>query len=199
MERPLATKPTRLTVDDVLEIDVPDHLRGYELVDGELVERRLVSSPHGRIAMTVEHHLLSHIEAHGIQGAVYGDAAYVLPLRNDPDRLRGPDVSFVSAETLRARGGEAKKGWLRMVPDLVVEVNSPDRQPAVEQPRIHDYLEAGVRLLWIIHTDGRSATMVFGHGHARMVRAGDALEGDPVLPGLRLPLAMLFGQPESEH
>jgi Uma2 family endonuclease len=196
MQHQLAKKPMRLTADDVLDIEVPGHLRGYELVDGELVEVSLVSPPHGRIAMKVGHHLLTHIEEHGIAGEVYGEAGYVLALRRDPERLRGPDVSYVSHETMLAKGGEPKRGWFRLVPDLVVEVDSPNREPAVEQLRIHDYLDAGVRLLWIIHTEARSATLIHADGSARLLRTGDALEGDPVLPGLRLPLTKLF--PEAE-
>jgi Uma2 family endonuclease len=182
----------RLTADDVLDIAVPDHLRGYELVDGELVEVSLVSPPHGRIAMKVAQHLLNYIDEHAIAGEVYGDAGYVLPLRRDPERLRGPDVSYVSHETMQARGGEPKRGWFRLVPDLVVEVDSPNREPAIERQRINDYLDAGVRLLWIVHTEARSATMIYADGSARLLRNSDSLEGEPVLPGMRLPLARLF-------
>lgn len=187
----------RLSADDVLEIPIPDHLRGYELVDGELVEVSLVSPPHGRIAAQVARHLGNHIEEHGIPGRVYVEAGCVLALAHDPERLRGPDVSYVSEETLQARGGEPKKGWFRLVPDLVVEVDSPERRPPVEQQRIQDYLDAGVRLLWIIHTDARSATVYYADGSARLLRASEALEGDPVLPGFRLPLSALLPDPDS--
>lgn len=192
MEGPLARIPMRLSADDVLEIPVPGHLRGYELENGELVEVSLVSPPHGRIVAQVARHLANHVEEHGSPGRVYVEAGCVLALGHDPERLRGPDVSYVSKETLRPRGGEPTKGWFRLVPDLVVEVDSPGRRPAVEQRRIQDYLDAGVSLLWIIHTDARSATVYHGDGSARLLRASDSLEGDPVLPGFRLPLARLF-------
>ena len=79
-----------------------------------------------------------------------------------------------------------------MIPDLVVEIDSPDRRPAVGQRRIQDYLDAGVRLLWVIHSDAASATAYHADGSARVLRARDALDADPVLPGFQLPLALLF-------
>jgi Uma2 family endonuclease len=182
----------RLTADDVLDVPVPDHLRGYELENGELVEVSLPSPPHGRIVAHVSRHLLNYVDEQGGRGTVYGEVGCVLPLRHDPERLRGPDVSYVSEETLSASGGEPARGWFRLVPDLVVEVDSPGRKPAIEQRRIQDYLDAGVRLLWIIHTDARSATVYRGDGSARLLRETDVLEGEPVVPGLRLPLARLF-------
>lgn len=182
----------RLSADDVLEIDVPDHLRRYELVDGKLIEVGHVSPPHGRIAARLGQLLLNHIEAHHIEGRVYVEAGYVLGLRRDPERLRVPDVSYVSEATLRARGGEPARGWFRLVADLVIEIDSPGRQPAIERQRIQDYMEAGVRLIWIIHTDQRSVTVYHADGSRRLLRAHDELDGDAVLPGFRLPLARLF-------
>jgi Uma2 family endonuclease len=182
----------RLIADDVLSIPVPDHLRGYELEDGELVEVSLVSPPHGRIAAQIARHVANHVEDHGVAGHVYVEAGCVLGLARDPERLRGPDVSYVSEETLLARGGEPSRGWFRLVPDLVVEVDSPGRRPAVEQRRIQDYLDAGVELLWVVHTEAGSATAYRRDGTARLLRRGDNLNGDPVLPGLRIPLSKLF-------
>jgi len=186
----------RLSADDVLQIPVPGHLRGYELENGELIEVSPVSPRHGRIAAKVAHDLLGHVEQDAVAGRVYVEAGCVLALSHDAERLRGPDVSYVSEYTLRERGGEPARGWFRLVPDLVVEVDSPGRRPSVEQRRIQDYLDAGVRLLWIIHTEANSATVYRDDGTARLLRVGESFDGETVLPGFRLPLSWLF--PESD-
>lgn len=188
----MATRPMPFTADQVLDIPVPDHLRGYELVDGELVEVSAASLPHGRLAAQIARHILNHLDESGTRGEVYVEGGYVLGLDRDPERARLPDVSYVSEETLRARGGEPPRGWARFVPDLAVEVDSPGRRPAVEQLRIQDYLDAGVALLWVVHTEAASATVYHADGTARLLRATDVLDGEPVLPGFRLPLARLF-------
>jgi Uma2 family endonuclease len=93
---------------------------------------------------------------------------------------------------LRASGGEPERGWYRLVPDLVVEIDSPERRPVIEQRRIQDYLETGVRLLWVIHTATRSATVYKADGTVRLVREDGQLAGDDVLPGLRVDLTEAF-------
>ena len=98
----------------------------------------------------------------------------------------------MSDERLRRAGGESDRGWFRVAPDLVIEVDSPGRRPSIEQRRIQDYLDAGVTLLWVIHTATRSATGYNRDGTACLVRESEALDGEAVLPGFRLPLADLF-------
>lgn len=197
MEGMLARNPMRLTADDLLEIDVPDHVHAYELENGELVEVSQPSARHGRIAAQIAHLLLSWVEANGALGTVYVESGCVLELPYDPERVRGPDVWYLSRERIRELGGEPKRGWFRSAPDLAVEVDSPDRRPAVEARRIRDYLDGGVGLLWVIHTDAGSATMYRPDGSARLLRPSEALEGDPVLPGLCIPLTKLFpGSPQ---
>lgn len=189
---PKATDPMQLSADDVLAIPVPPHLRGYELENGELVAVSLPAPPHGRVQAEVVFQLRLYLRDNPGAGRVYGEVGYVLGLTTDPERLRGPDVSFVSDDRIRSSGGEPARGWYRLVPDLVVEIDSPERRPAIEQRRIQDYLEAGVRLLWVIHTSTQSATVYSDDGTIGLVREDGSLDGGGVLPGLRVPVAELF-------
>lgn len=192
--RPVPTTRMPLTADQVLDLPVPDHLRGYELENGELVEVTPVSPPHGRIAAKLAHELLKHLEEARLGGEVYVEAGCVLEVPDDPERLRGPDLCYLGSDTLQQGGGEPDRGWFRLAPDLVIEIDSPERRPAVEQRRIQDYLDAGVEVLWVVHTLARSATIYRPDGSARLIRAGEALRAESVLPGLEVPLAKLFGE-----
>jgi Uma2 family endonuclease len=184
----------RLSADDVFDIDVPPHLRGYELEDGRLVEVTLVTFTHGVVAAAIAFRIEKHLVEHGVRGWVSVEAGYVLRLPRDPERLRGPDISFVSEANLRAHGGAPRRGWLRLVPELVVEVDSPGREPRIERERIRNYLDVGVRLLWVVHTASRTATVYRPDAPALELRAGDTLDGGDVLPGLSVPLAELFSR-----
>lgn len=189
----------RLSADDVFDIDVPPHLRGNELEDGRLVAVTLVKFTHGVVAAELAARIREHLLAHDVSGWVSLEAGYVLRLPRDPERLRGPDVSFVTEPNLRAHGGAPRRGWLRLVPELVVEVDSPGRGPRIERERIRNYLDAGVRLLWVVHTASRTATVYRPGGAPLELGPGDALEGGDVLPGLSLPLDDVFAciPPES--
>jgi Uma2 family endonuclease len=111
-------------------------------------------------------------------------------LRRDPERLRGPDVSFLSQSSLDRAGGESA-GFFRGAPDLAVEIESAER-PKAMQVRIQDYLDAGTPLLWVIHSETRSATVYHTDGSARLLRDSDVLAGEDVLPGLQIPLREVF-------
>jgi Uma2 family endonuclease len=60
------------------------------------------------------------------------------------------------------------------------------------QVRIQDYLDAGTPLLWVIHSETRSATVYHTDGSARLLRDSDVLAGEDVLPGLQIPLREVF-------
>jgi Uma2 family endonuclease len=188
----VATNPMALSADDVFYLEVPDNLLGYELVDGQLVEISVPGPTHGWIAGRLTQRLLNHIDAHGPPGGIYIETGYVLGLRRDPERLRLPDLSYVSDATLKARREGLPDGWFHLIADFVVEIDSPGTRPAINRERIRDFLDAGVKLIWVIHTKRRTATVHHADGTTERLDFDDVLAGDPVLPGLRIPLAELF-------
>ena len=111
-------------------------------------------------------------------------------LERGPDPVRLPDVAFVRAE--RMPSPEEQEHFAPIVPDLAVEVIFPtDRQKDVDE-KIEQYLEAGVPLVWVFHLRQRTATVHWAGWPLQDFREGDALDGEEVLPGFRLPLADAF-------
>lgn len=159
-----------------------------ELVEGEIREvppsAEWSSSVAGRLIVRLGSFVLD-----GNLGRIYGaDGAFVL----FPDRatVRVPDVSFVRAE--RAPTGEARKQFSRLAPDLAVEVVSPsDRMPDV-LAKVAEYLDAGVRLVWVIEPIARWIAVYTQDGPAALLHEGDTLDGGDVLPGFTLPVADIF-------
>lgn len=182
---------TPLEPDDLLDLPVPDHLSGYELVDGKLVPVPPASPRHGDLLLEVGRLLKNHVEAQELAGRVWADVGFVLGLKRDPRRLRGPDVAYVSEAKLREHGDPGDH-FARFVPDLAIEIDlSSGRKPGGLQ-RIRDYLEAGVPLVWTIDPGKRSATVYRQDGSTTQLTEHDTLEGEDIVPGFRLPLAALF-------
>jgi Uma2 family endonuclease len=177
----------RMTADEFLHYRQP--IDGTaELVHGEVRVSPFPGGPHSRIVRNVFRALDAHVQAHGL-GEVFTDGTgYALPHRDDT--VRGPDVSFVRAGRLPT--DNLPEGWLRVAPDLVVEVLSPSERQADLMDKLDDYFAAGVRLAWVIDRRRRGVDV---HTPDRVVRwlAEDAvLDGALVLPGLRLAVADLF-------
>jgi Uma2 family endonuclease len=77
-------------------------------------------------------------------------------------------------------------------PDLAVEITSPSNRAPDVQEKVTDYLDAGVRLVWVVDPHTRTVTTHAPDATARILRQTDTLNGGDVLPGFRLPLAGFF-------
>ena len=76
-------------------------------------------------------------------------------------------------------------------------MTDPKDLPHEVLAKVEEYLRAGVRLVWIIDPNTRSAEVLRADGSVSRLREGDTLEGEDVLPGFRCLLAELFPPPPS--
>jgi Uma2 family endonuclease len=121
-------------------------------------------------------------------GKVLVEVGYVLV--RAPDTVRAPDISFVAAS--RLAGGRAPQGFISGPPDLAVEVVSPGDSATDLDAKVQEYLLAGTRLLWLVHPGTRTVTAYRPDGTARVLREGDMLDAEGVIPDFRVPVQDLF-------
>jgi len=178
----------RLTAQDLWKLGEGDTRR--ELVNGEVVEMSPVGGVHGRVTTRICRRLAEHVERHGGGEVLVGDVGFVLDLPHDPERVRAPDVAFVT--TSRLPEGRLPVGFLRGAPDLAVEVLSPSNSPGDVHQKVRDYVDAGARLVWVVASEATTATISRADGSARLLRETDHLDGEDLLPGLSIPLAEVF-------
>jgi Uma2 family endonuclease len=160
---------------------VPD---GFEAIDGRLVEKAM-SRESSWTATQIVGRLFVYAQQTGA-GEPYGaDTAYrCFPGR--PRHVRKPDASFLRRE--RAAAVPRGPGELRIPPDLVVEVTSPNESVAEIGAKVNDFRAVGVPLVWVIDPDNRQAT-IYTPDTIREVGEDGELPVDDVLPGFRLRLA----------
>jgi Uma2 family endonuclease len=160
----------------------------YEIVDGQSLEKPRM----GAEADLVIVELIAIIKGHaaGRLGRCFsGHCGYQI-FADDPGRVRYPDVSFIRSG--RLPGNKAPKGHVQVVPDLVVEVVSPNDKAENVDERLTDFLRAGVPLAWMIYPSSKQV-YVFHQGPAALrLGLGDILDGEDVLPGFACPLNDLF-------
>ena len=170
----------------------PDDGYQYEIWHGELVRMAPAGGRHGECEAKL-------VTALGVQmgaiGRVYtGDTGFLL--REQPDELVSPDVAFVRHDRLPPPPERIR--YLRVVPDLVVEIRSPNDAEAEVRAKLSLYLEVGVPLVWIVDPQKQIVEEVRasagGPGDSRLMRAdaGDVLEGGELLHGFRVSLADIF-------
>ena len=174
-----------MTADELLE-QQPLHLRS-ELVQGRLLVREPGAYQHGKLSMVIGAALHAWVAPRKLGDVVGAETGFTL--RRNPDTVRAADAAFISTARMPPRGGT---GFAELAPDLVVEVLSPSDRAGEVRAKTADWIDAGVRLVWLIDATHRSAVVHRADGSSHRLSAGDQLDGETVLPGFTLPLSDLF-------
>ena len=165
----------------------PLNSKHSELVRGEVVESMPPGGRHDEVAVAVGV-LLRLWAKKGIGGYVGTEAGYALG--HNPDTVRGPDFSFVSADRIPL-GGVPEAFWL-IPPDLAVEVVSPSETEVELRENVRDFLAAGTPLMWVIYPRTGEVVVHTADGLARTYGEDDVLEFPDALPGFSCKVAELF-------
>ncbi len=99
--------------------------------------------------------------------------------------MRAPDVAFVA----RARLSQVSEtGYAELAPDWVAEILSPGDRPGEVLEKVGQWLDAGVRLVWVLDPVRRAARVYRMDGSDGAVGPEEELDGEDVFPGFRLAL-----------
>jgi Uma2 family endonuclease len=173
----MATNPRRhATEADLLQM--PRDGRKYELVDGE-IRVSPAGSRHGRICVILASRLHNFVEESNLGYVFDSSTGFRLPKGN----VRSPDVGFVARG--RFEGEVVPETFSPVPPDLAVEVLSPEDRSRFVLDKVGEYLDAGVRLIWVIDPRRRNATVYRSLTDVRTLTEADELDGEDVLPGFR--------------
>ena len=178
----MATSRTTITDEELLRL--PKDGNKYEVVDGEL-RMSPAGLRHERIVARLIRLLGQFVEERRLGDVLGSNLLYVLPSGNK----RAPDVSFVAAGRLEPFRNAV---FPKLAPDLAVEVISPGDSPRQVLDRVGEYLQAGVRPVWGIEPEGRTATIYRTLTDVRNVEESGSLDAAEVLPGFRCALSELL-------
>ncbi len=174
-----------MIAEELLRLKLPG--KRAELIQGRLVVRDPRGARHGAVAMRIGYRVMAHVEAHEL-GRVYA-AETGFHIEADPDTVRAPDVAFIAKARLPEVEPLGYPGW---APDLAVEVLAHDDHPVDTLAKVAQWLKAGVRLVWAVDCERRTARVYRADGSESLLAPNDALDGEDVLPGFRCLLADLW-------
>jgi Uma2 family endonuclease len=178
-----------LTVADVAALPrtLPSGDVDYELDDGRLI----VTAPPGDVHGSAQNKFGSALLVQGeLRGLGKARTEVGLILRRNPDRLVCPDALFVMTGALPVR--RSSEGYLETIPELVVEIRSPNDTGPEVQAKVDEYLAAGVRVVWVADPDPQTVTAHRTGQPPQVFRAADVLTIPDVIPGFQTPVADLF-------
>jgi Uma2 family endonuclease len=164
---------------------MPNDGRKYELVDGH-IRVSPAGGRHGLIIVELTARLLAFVKRKRSGYVFESSTGFRLPKGN----VRSPDISFVARG--RFKKEVVPKGFIPFPPDLAVEVLSPEDRPRFVLDKVGEYLDAGVRMVWVLDPEGRSASIYRSLTNVQTLSEKDQLSGEEVLPGFRCRLREIF-------
>lgn len=174
------------------EVKLPER---YEVVNGQIVEIPPMSFYACEVANLLNDAFCRYRISNDL-GRSRVEMQFRLPLPEDPDRCRVPDVVFVSYERWPRQQKLPLRGQaFDVVPDLAVEVLSPNDVAVLMLAKVREYLRAGVRLVWLIYPETQEVHAYDPQGQVKVFLNTDHLTCEEILPGFRLPVATLFPEP----
>lgn len=162
--------------------------RRLELVKGKVYEMAPAGGRHGYVAIKTGVRLSVHVQPNRLGHVFAAETGFII--QRDPDTVRAPDAAFISQNRLSA--DEIPDGYIDLIPDLVVEVVSPNDRRREVREKVEEWLNAGVHLVWVLYPATRSAIVYRSLSDLTNLTADDYLDGEDVVLGFACRLGELF-------
>jgi Uma2 family endonuclease len=164
----------------------------WEIIHGRIVKPTPRSWLSSEVANRVRDELLSY-GSETDTGRPRSAMTFHLPISADRTLARRPAVAFISYDRWPADRALPYQGEpAEVVPDLLIEVASPNDKAEELLIKAYEYLEAGARLVWLVFPALRIVHAYESADSLRRFKLGEELDGGTVLPGFRVPMANLF-------
>lgn len=158
--------------------------RNFELIHGEMVEKdsselrgwmmaRMCGELYAQLSVPRRGRLAISVLCH---------------IPDDDHNARQPDISYFVDDTRPI----VRQGAVPLLPDLAIEVKSPNDGFVGLREKANCYLDNGSRLVWLVFPNERQIEIHTADAPIATLGIGDTLTGGDVLPGFALPLGELF-------
>lgn len=161
-----------------------DPEKKYEIVNGMPEEKKALGARLGMLLMRLAARLCGFVEANKL-GETFLATSFKL---GNNERI--PNLSFVSTSRIPPEG--VPEGVWQIPPDLAVEIISPNDLHEKVSNKVLEYLEAGVKQVWIVSPEIRSVTIFRSMEQVQVFSGDKILESPDLLPGFQCPLKEIF-------
>lgn len=178
---------TQLTLAEFLAL--PDGDIYYELIDGQAIPKVSPKYFHSTLQLALGTLIRVWCKGKGRVGSEWA----VLLKRQGKDWAPLPDITYISYERL-------PKSWRKneacpALPELVIEIISPDQTMKEFEDKAQDYLTAGVSRVWVVDPELIQIRVFLADGTSQVYQENTPII-DGLLPGLELTTQQIFEEAE---
>jgi Uma2 family endonuclease len=183
------TQSHSMTADDLLAM--PSGMgESYELIEGELIVTAAGGGMHGLVTGKFLGEIAVFLKENPL-GRLVGPGTGFFT-RGDDRTVCAPDMAFIRNEVIPAEG--MSYGYLRIVPELVLEVISPNDRAEEVDRKVQEWLNFGVKEVWVAYPTARRIVIYRRGAHnAVILNAEDQIDGGAILPGFERSIDLFFG------
>jgi Uma2 family endonuclease len=160
----------------------------YELVEGVIKQMAPAGEEHGIITARIIYNLLKFVDENKLGIVTTSETGY--KLSSNPDTVKAPDAAYKSKERFE-KGGKTK-GYSTVMPELVVEVNSPSDSYGEVVKKVNLWLKSGVLEVWVVEPDSRMIIVYYSDGGSKIFYSDDEISGGSILPGFKFRVKDIF-------
>jgi len=150
------------------------------------VEWDLPSQEHGALEAELTTELMIFVRQHRLGRITSGDG--MVRILGSMHHARGGDIEFFQRGNFPK---DRRAAATVTVPEFVVEIISPTDRADKVLDKVHDWIRAGVRLLWYVNPVTGDTTVYQGD-RVSHVAASEVLNGGDVLPGFEICLQTIL-------
>jgi Uma2 family endonuclease len=180
---PEAQASSEMTLEQFLSL--PENDESYELINGEAIKKMSPKFFHSSLTTVFWVEISGWCDE---RGRVRVEWSVILK-RRGKDWVPVPDLLYVSYDRLAADWREDAP--CPVLPELVIEIVSPDQTFNQLAQKATDYLSAGVERVWVVYPPMRSITVFFGDRPPETYR-GDRMLTDELFPDLAVTSEQFF-------
>ena len=159
-----------------------------ELIDGRIVHMSPTGDEHGAIEFNLGSELRAFVRQHNLGRVTGGEVG--IYIRRRPDRIRGADIAFISADRL----AKPVKGFLEVAPNLVVEIMSPEDRWQDVRDKLVDYFSIDVERVWVVEPQNRKVLVFRSSSDFEGYGEEDILRGEGILSDFAIRVADVFAE-----
>ncbi|MEH2453455.1 Uma2 family endonuclease [Nostoc sp.] len=119
------------------------------------------------------------------------DSSTCFKLHNGANR--SPDVAWIRKDRWNALTREEQEKFPPIAPDFVLELMSPSDSLRETQAKMHEYIDNGVRLGWLINPKMHQVEISRLGQPVEILASPQELSGEDILPGFILNLQIIWG------
>ena len=174
------------TAEDLL--DFQNSPWQHELIQGVLYRMPPTGDEHGYVTGNFFGWLFQHVKTNQLGELFAAETGYVV--QTNPDSVIAPDCSYIAKD--RWSTNQLTGKYLRIAPDLVAEIVSPNDRPREVQEKVERWLQFGVRAVVVIDPKSQTVTVHQSLDQKTIYEFDNTIDLNFVVPGFSLPMRHLF-------